>query len=180
MKNLANILTISRLVLLPVIVALFFSTASWAAWACLALYIIGAATDFVDGWVARKFNQITAFGTFMDPISDKIFVATILFMLVAVDRITGLWVLAVVVILARELLVSGIREYLGPKNVKLPVTRLAKWKTTFQMLAAGLLIMAPYSAAAETAGLIFLVVAAGLTVITGWQYLKTGMAHVGD
>jgi len=180
MKNLANILTISRLVLLPFIIALFFIPEAWAAWSCLGLYIIGALTDFLDGWVARKFDQISAFGKFMDPIADKIFVVTVLFMLVAADRITGIWVLAVVIILAREFLVSGIREYLGPKNIQLPVTPLAKWKTAVQMLATGLLIMAPYSALATLTGRISLSVAVVLTVITGWNYLKSSLEHIKD
>ena len=102
------------------------------------LYIIGAATDWLDGWVARRYNQISEFGKFMDPISDKIFVVTVLMMLVATHRIEHFLVLAVIIILIREFLVSGIREFLGPKGISLPVTPLAKWKTAAQMTATGL------------------------------------------
>lgn len=180
MNNFANILTIARLALLPVIIVLFYIPFEWAAWTCLALYTIGALTDFLDGWVARKFNQITPFGKFLDPISDKIFVVTMLLMLVSVDRITGIWAVAVVIILTREFMVSGMREFLGPKNIKLPVTNLAKWKTTIQMVATGILVVGPYVPLGTFIGQIGLLCAAGLTVMTGWTYLKTGFAHMKD
>ena len=145
--NLANILTISRLILLPVLIILFFLEAQWgalAAWLALLVYIIAAITDFYDGYVARKLDQITPFGTFLDPISDKIFVSTMLILLVAFDRITGLWLFLPIAIFAREFLISGLREFLGPKDVKVPVTFLAKWKTATQMLSLGFLIIGPY------------------------------------
>ena len=189
MKNLANILTIARLVLLPVIILLFFIPAAWAAWACLALYTAGAVTDWLDGWVARRFNQISDFGRFLDPIADKIFVVAILIMLVAVDRIDGIWVLAVIVILVREFLVAGLREFLGPKGITVHVTGLAKWKTAIQMIATGILIVGPFVGGPALlpgpeltwlhfTGLLGLSVAAALTAITGWNYLKTGWAHI--
>lgn len=180
MKNLANILTLTRLALLPFIVILMFLPDSWhwAAWTCLVLYIIGALTDFADGWVARNYDQVTPFGTFLDPISDKIFVVTILLMLVAVDRITGVFVLAVIIILIREFLVAGLREFLGPKDVQLPVTKLAKWKTTIQMVATGFLIMSSISFSAKVIGLAGLTAAAALTAITGWKYLQASWEHI--
>lgn len=179
MMNLANILTLLRLILLPFMVVLFFLPFEWAAWWCLGLYALGSATDFMDGWVARKFNQVSEFGKFMDPISDKIFVVTIMLMLVAVNRIEGLMVLAVVVIIVREFLVSGLREFLGPKNIKMPVTPLAKWKTATQMLALGFLIIGPFAAAAMMAGNLLLLLAAVLTAVTGWNYLKAALPHIG-
>ena len=108
MKNLANILTLTRLALLPFIIVLFFLPFEWAAWLCLGLYVVGAVTDFLDGWVARTFNQISEFGKFMDPIADKIFVSTILLLLIGSDRIEGPYIVAVIIILAREFLVSGL------------------------------------------------------------------------
>lgn len=177
-RNLANILTIGRLCLLPVIIVLFYVPGETAAWLCLALYAVGAVTDFLDGWVARKFNQVTPFGKFLDPISDKIFVVTMLLMLVSVDRITGLWTVSVVIILTREFLVSGMREFLGPKNIALPVTPLAKWKTAIQMVATGILVVGPYVPLGTLIGQLSLLAAAGLTVVTGWQYLKTGFSHM--
>lgn len=178
MKNLANILTLARLALLPIMIPLFYLPFAWAAWLCLALYIVGAVTDWLDGFIARKFNQVSAFGTFLDPISDKIFVVTILLMLVATDRITGILVLAVIIILMREFLVAGLREYLGPRNIKLPVTKLAKWKTASQMLATSCLILGPYGLYAQTLGQIGLCIAAVLTVVTGWHYLREGLRHI--
>jgi CDP-diacylglycerol--glycerol-3-phosphate 3-phosphatidyltransferase len=178
MKNLANILTITRLALLPFMIVLFYLPFNWAAWLCLVLFTIGALTDFFDGWVARKFNQISEFGKLMDPIADKVFVITILLMLVASGRIDGFYVLCVVVILMREFVVSGIREYLAPKNIKLPVTNMAKWKTTVQMLATGLLILAPVNVYADAGGKIFLVLAAAMTVVTGAQYLTSAFKHL--
>ena len=178
MWTLANILTITRLVLLPFIIALFFIPAEWAAWACLALYVTGALTDYLDGWVARKFDQVSEFGKLIDPISDKIFVVTVMLMLIAVGRIADIWVVAVVIILMREFLVAGLREFLGPKNIKLPVIQLAKWKTAAQMAAIAILIVSPYIFAGEILGLGLLVIAAGLTAVTGWEYLKTAWPHV--
>ncbi|GJL84331.1 MAG: CDP-diacylglycerol--glycerol-3-phosphate 3-phosphatidyltransferase [Micavibrio sp.] len=178
MNNLANILTLTRLALLPPMIVLFFIPFSWAAWVCLILYIIGAATDWLDGWVARKFNQVTEFGTLMDPITDKIFVVTILLMLVAVGRIENLWVLSVVIIIVREFMVSGLREYLGNKDIKLPVTNLAKWKTTLQMIATGILIVGPYFWGGQMLGQLVLTGASILTLITGWNYLKTALDHM--
>ena len=179
MDNLANILTVARLALLPFIVLLLFFDAAWTAWTALALYLAGAATDWLDGWVARAFNQVSDFGRLMDPISDKVFVMTILMMLVADGRIQGVLVLAVIVILIREFIVAGLREFLGPRNIVLPVTRLAKWKTTVQMVAAGFLIMAPVSFRAEVAGQLLLCAAAVMTAVTGWDYIRTAWRHIG-
>lgn len=180
MFNLANILTLFRLALLPFIVWLMFLPAGWAAMAALGLYIVGAITDFLDGYIARKYNQITAFGTFLDPISDKIFVAVILLMLVATDRIDTYGVVLVMIILVREFTVSGLREFLGPKNVKMPVSKLAKWKTAIQMIATGALMIAPQLLYGLEIGLGALSLAAALTVITGWDYLKIGFEYMKD
>ena len=180
MMNLANILTMTRLFLLPLIILLFFIEGAFAAWLCLTLYIIGALTDFLDGWVARKFDQITEFGKFMDPISDKIFVATMLLMLVGAARVEGIYIVAVIIILAREFLVSGLREYLGPKNIKLPVTQLAKWKTAIQMSVIGALIVAPYVSGLQFIGEAGLAAAALITIITGWHYLNAALPHIKD
>ena len=177
-KHTANILTIMRLLMLPVIIGLFYVTDAWAAWTCLALYVIGAITDFLDGWVARKFDQVSELGKLMDPIADKIFVAALLLMLVANGRIDGFWVIAVIIILMREFVVAGLRAFLWPKKMKLPVTNLAKWKTTVQMIATGILIVAPYIPYGFEVGLGGLAIAAGLTAITGWIYVTAGLKHI--
>lgn len=178
--NLANMLTLARLAILPVIVLLMFIPAAWAAAVALTLYILGAVTDWLDGWVARKYDQVSEFGTFLDPISDKIYVVTIMLMLVATDRIAGVFVLLVIIILMREFLVAGLREYLGPKGVKIPVSDLAKWKTATQMASLGFLIIAPYMFGGGFIGIILLLAATAITVYTGWDYLKVALEHMGD
>lgn len=180
MLSIPTILTLFRLALLPFIILLLFIPAGWAAWTCLVLYVIGAATDWLDGWVARKWNLVSELGTFLDPISDKIFVVTVLLMLIAVDRIQGIWVIAVIVILMREFIVAGLREFLGPKGIKLPVTKLAKWKTASQMAAIAVLIVAPWFIPpyGMILGLGFLLIAGGLTIMTGWHYLQSSFVHL--
>lgn len=178
MTNIPNMLTILRLCMLPVMVALFYVPFEWAAWTCLTLFVIGAATDWLDGWIARRYHQVSEFGTLMDPISDKIFVITILLMLVAVEKITGPWVLGVVIIIVREFLVSGLREYFGPRNIKFPVSPLAKWKTAVQMIATCILIVAPYIWFGQIVGNLLLTAASALTIITGWAYLKAGLDYM--
>ncbi|NCC22942.1 MAG: CDP-diacylglycerol--glycerol-3-phosphate 3-phosphatidyltransferase [Alphaproteobacteria bacterium] len=178
MWNLPNILTVARLFLLPVIFVLFMVGEAWAAWTALAVYVVGAVTDWFDGYFARKHNLVTPFGTFLDPISDKIFVATLLVLLVGFERLPGWWMAVPIVILAREFAVSGMREFLGPYNIKVPVTKLAKWKTTSQMAAIALLIVGPYVPLGLISGQILLLVAMALTVITGRGYLATGLRHM--
>lgn len=178
MLNLPNILTLLRLALLPVIIWLLFQPENWAAYSALGLYVFGAITDWLDGWIARKYNQITEFGTFMDPISDKIFVSAIMLMLVATGRIEGLWVVLVILIFVREFTISGLREFLGPKNIKVPVSQLAKWKTAIQMIATGILIVGPYVPYGTLSGLSALSLATLLTLWTALSYLKTGFEHM--
>lgn len=179
-SNIANILTIARLLLLPLMIWLFFLELSWGGWVmwpCALLYILSALTDYLDGYIARKYNQVSDFGTFLDPISDKIFVSSLLLMLIMNGRIFGLWILLVVIIFAREFFISGLREYLGPKNVTIPVTIMAKWKTASQMLSIGFLILGPYAPFALDIGLILLWIATLLTVLTGLQYLFAAIPH---
>lgn len=182
MHHLPNILTFFRIIILPFIIALFFVPTAWAAWAALGLYIMACITDFFDGYVARKMKTVSALGTFLDPIADKIFIAALLIVLVGFNRIDGLWQIAAIVILGRELMVSGLREFLGPMNIQLPVSRLAKWKTTVQMIALGFLVIGdygnfilPYTLEIGQWGLTF---AAILTVITGWSYVQAGLKHI--
>lgn len=173
-----NILTLARLGLLPLIMAGLFMEAQLgpiATWFCFVLYVIAAITDFFDGWLARKLNQITPLGTFLDPICDKVFVGALLVLLVGFGRLEGLWMIPVILILSREFLVSGLREYLGPHDVKLPVTNLAKWKTTLQMIALGLLIVGAAIPLALTLGQWLLLAAAVLTLQTGWIYMQAGL-----
>ncbi len=180
-NNLANILTIARLLLLPVIIGLFFLESSWggfAAWLCFIVYAAASATDFFDGYVARKYNQISEFGTFLDPISDKIFVSSLMILLVAFGRIEGAWVILVILIFAREFMVSGLREFLGPKGIKVPVSKLAKYKTATQMLSLAFLIIGGYAPYALELGLALLSIATILTLVTGFAYMIIGFKHM--
>ena len=182
-NNIANILTVARLLLLPVIIWLFFIESSWggiAAWLCLLIYVIASATDFFDGYIARKLNQISDFGTFLDPISDKIFVSSLMILLIAFGRIEGSWIILVILIFAREFMVSGLREFLGPKGIKVPVSKLAKWKTATQMLSLGFLIIGGYAPYALELGLILLSIATILTLATGFTYMIAGFKHMKD
>jgi len=173
--NIPNIITLTRLGLLPVvIIAIRFD---WTIIA-LVLYAFGCISDFLDGYLARKLNQESEFGRFLDPIADKIFIAALFLVLVDVDVLSGIWIVLAIVILVREFLISGLREYLGPKNITLPVSKLAKWKTTVQMIAVGLLIATPLGTFYNVLGLITLTIAAFLTVVTAKDYIEAGLKHM--
>lgn len=177
MNNLANTLTVARIVLIPVLVGMMLWGTLSTMWGALALYIVIAATDWFDGWIARKFNQMSDFGRFLDPIADKILVAAMFITMAYTGAIFDGWLALPIIIMAREFLVAGLREFLGPKGVVVHVTKLAKWKTATQMIALGFLVMAPAYAQAETAGLLLLSLATVLTVVTGWDYMKGAMPH---
>ena len=178
MRDLPNILTASRIGLIPVITGLFFVGTPWASWAALALYILAAITDFFDGWLARRWQVVSPLGRFLDPIADKLLIAAVLVLLVAFGRLEGVHIIPAILILMREITVSGLREFLAPFDVRLPVTRLAKWKTTLQMVATGFLILGPHGPAdlpiMET-GVILLWIAAPLTLWTGIDYLRAAL-----
>jgi cardiolipin synthase len=181
-RNIPNILTFFRIAILPIIIALFFVPEAWAAWTALGLYTLACITDFLDGYIARKMQIVSAMGTFLDPIADKIFIASLLIVMAGFGRLDGFWLIAAIIILSRELLVSGLREFLGPMNIQLPVSKLAKWKTTVQMIALGFLVvgdygdvLVPYTLEIGQYGL---AIAAILTVMTGWAYLKAGLKHI--
>lgn len=181
MLHLANILTLSRIVAIPVFVATFYLESGLAHWVGLVIFVAAGVTDWLDGYVARRQNLVSAFGRFLDPIADKLLVATAIVMLVAFDRISGLAVLAAVVILCREILVSGLREFLAELKVGLPVTKLAKMKTTVQVFALSFLIIghaAPFQIPAEYIGTILLWIAAILTLYTGYDYLRAGLKYM--
>lgn len=178
MVNFANALTLSRIVATPLLVILMLSDMPMATWAALTLYLIIAATDWFDGWIARNYNQGSDFGRVMDPIADKILVAAMFIALAANHTINGWWLALPIIILIREFTVSGLREYLGPKNVTMPVSRLAKWKTATQMIALGFLVGGRDIIDAQIAGLLLLSLATLLTVVTGWDYWRGSRAYL--
>ena len=179
---LPNALTWFRLLAAPLVALLMLAGGTGAAWIAFVLFVVAAVTDFIDGYLARKLNVISALGTMLDPIADKLLVAAALMMLVANGAIPGAGVVAAVIILVREVFISGLREFLAGLNATgLPVSRLAKWKTAAQMAAITLLILSGWSglwAPFELAGHGLLIVAAILTVVTGWQYGRAGIARI--
>jgi len=187
MLTLPNLLTLSRIVAVPLLVGLLWQP-QWAVGYAIAfvLYCLMGVTDYLDGYLARAQGAVSRLGVFLDPIADKIMVAAVILMLVGTrfeDRaiITGVHLIAALIILLREIAVSGLREFLGGIQVSVPVSRLAKWKTTFQLVALGALILAgalPGVPGVKLIGLATLWGAAALTVITGWDYLRVGLKHM--
>jgi len=179
--DLPNVLTLSRIVAIPLLLVLMFLPGAFWQWLALLIYIAACVTDYFDGMLARQRAQESALGRFLDPIADKLLVASVILALVAVDRIVGWLILPALIILCREVLVSGLREFLAGLQVSVPVSKLAKWKTTVQMVALGLLILGtagPLSI--HTLGEIGLWIAAALTIATGYNYLRFGLRHMGN
>lgn len=181
--NIPNILTVSRIVAIPVVLGFIWWGGPVGSWLALAAYTYACVTDFFDGYLARAWHQQSAFGRFLDPIADKLLVAGVLFMLVGVETVSGVHILPAAVILSREILVSGLREFLAEARVGLPVSLLAKWKTTIQMLALGFLIVGhagPDFGFATTweIGMWGTWIAAVITLVTGYDYLRVGLRHI--
>jgi len=182
--NLPNMLTYGRLAAVPVVVGfLFWPTEDWARWTALGLYTLAAITDFFDGYLARAWSQQSSLGRMLDPIADKLLVAAVLLALTADKTIAGPSLWAAIVILCREILVSGLREYLAELRVPVPVTAVAKWKTTAQLISLGFLIAGQAGEkvlpGSIMIGIVLLWVAATLTLYTGWDYMKASYDHVG-
>ncbi len=184
LSSLPNLLTLSRVFAVPLFVILMWE-ANWPGYtAAFVLYVVAGLTDYLDGYLARAQGTVSKLGVFLDPVADKIMVAAVIVMLIANDNITGWHVIPGLVIILREITVSGLREFLATARVGLPVSQLAKWKTTFQMVALGALILAPASAhwwpalPAQPVGLVTLWLAGILTLVTGWDYLRIGLRHM--
>ncbi len=181
--NLPNILTLSRIAAIPVVIALLFYPGEAARWIALGLFALAAITDYLDGYIARATRQYSRIGSFLDPIADKLLVGAVVVMLIATERITGLHIIPALIIVMREITVSGLREFLAGLKVKVPVSMLAKWKTVIQMFALGFLIVgdaSPASIPAVNIGLSGLWIAAFLTLATGYDYLRAGLRHMED
>jgi cardiolipin synthase (CMP-forming) len=196
MLSLPNMLTLSRIVALPLLAFLLW----WPDWhggygMAFVLYSLMGITDYFDGYIARSTGAVSKLGIFLDPVADKIMVATVILVLSAQGVLRGpyvgdMHVIAGLIILMREIAVSGLREFLGGLQISVPVSHLAKWKTTFQLICFGALILgnaAPWWMVTlggltmnlpHTIGLITLWAAAALTVITGWDYLRVGLKHM--
>ena len=181
MLNLPNLLTLSRIVAIPLVVACFWLERGWAQWLSMILFVAACITDWFDGYFARRYHQISRFGRFLDPIADKLLVAAALLMLVNSGQLRGVNVLAALIILAREILVSGLREFLAELHVGLPVSQLAKWKTGVQMGAIAVLLLGDAVPLEVTyVGIALIWLAALLTLVTGYDYLRTGLRHMAE
>ncbi len=180
--SLPNVLTYGRIAAVPALVAcLYFLKGDVARWSAFTLFVLAALTDWLDGYLARAWEQQSTLGAMLDPIADKLLVGAALLMLVHDNTINGVSIWAAVIILSREILVSGLREFLAELNVKIRVSQLAKWKTTVQLAALAVLLAGPaaarYIPTAEVAGIALLWLAALLTLWTGYDYLKAGVRH---
>ena len=177
-----NLLTYARIVAVPAVVASFYIPGDAGRFTALGIFILAAVTDFLDGYIARAWGQQSALGKMLDPIADKLLVAAALLVLVAEGTIGGWSLWAALVILMREILVSGLRESLAEVQVSVPVSRLAKWKTTVQMVAIGFLLVGPAGekifAYTEEVGLTLLWIAAIVTLYTGYDYFRAGFRHL--
>ena len=183
--SLPNILTYARVAAVPLVAGfMFWPQEAWARWTALAIYIAAAVTDFFDGYLARAWAQQSSLGRMLDPIADKLLVSAVILMLVASHTISGVTLWAAIVILCREILVSGLREYLAELRVPMPVTAVAKWKTAAQLVALGFLIIGPSGEAVMPGsvgtGIVLLWLAAILTLYTGWDYMKASYDNVGN
>lgn len=179
---LPNLLTYGRIIAVPAMVACFFIKGDFGNWLALAIFVVAGITDVLDGYVARAWEQQTSLGRMLDPIADKLLVAAALMMLAAQQTIAGWSLWAAVIIMSREILVSGLREFLAEVNVGVPVTNLAKYKTVVQMVAIGFLLAGtagdkifPWT---TFTGLCLLWISAILTLYTGWDYFRAGVKHV--
>jgi cardiolipin synthase (CMP-forming) len=184
-KKIPNILTIGRIILVPFFVLAFYLPGFYGDLTAFALFVIASFTDFLDGMLARMMGEESKLGELLDPIADKIIVATALILLVMDGTIRNYEVVAAIIILTREILISGLREFLAKGQIKLPVSNLAKLKTFLQMVAISLLLTGEtgnkilnfqdYNA--QTIGIILLWLSAFLTLYTGYEYLRKGIDH---
>lgn len=187
--GLANLLTYGRIAAVPAVAACLFGIAVldgglWLRWVALVIFVAAAITDWLDGWVARTYGQFSILGRMLDPIADKLLVSSCLLMLAADGTIRGWALWAAIIILCREILVSGLREYLAELRVSVPVSKLAKWKTMMQLVAVGFLIagdagdvILPYT---SLIGVTLLWISALLTLYTGYDYFRAGSKHLVD
>lgn len=184
---LPNLLTYGRCVAVPLVAACLFwadilEGGLWLRWLALGIYVVAAITDFFDGYLARVWSQQSAIGRMLDPIADKLLVSASLLMMASDGTIRGWSLWAAVVILCREILVSGLREFLADLRVSVPVTRLAKWKTAAQLVAVAVLLAGPAADALipgiTLTGIVLLWIAAILTLYTGWDYFRAGARHL--
>ena len=178
--SLSNTLTISRILVIPIIVILIYMKGPMSAWTAFFLFFLAGITDYFDGYFARMRKEISKLGIFLDPIADKLLVASVILILTSKEIISNFEIIPALIILAREITVSGLREFLAEIKVGIPVSKIAKFKTVLQLVALGILILSEGGISVVPIlmfGKIALWIAALLTLYTGYDYLKSGLRH---
>ncbi len=178
--SISNILTFSRIFIIPIVVILIYMKGPIAGWAAFIFFCIAGITDYFDGYIARIRKEISRLGIFLDPIADKLLVASVILILTSKEVISGFEIIPALIILVREIIVSGLREFLARIKVGVPVSKIAKFKTALQLIALGILILSEGGITTIPVlifGKIFLWIAAILTLYTGYDYFKSGIKH---
>lgn len=179
--NLPNILTVFRVLLIPIVIAALYIDSPVSHWIAFLAFVSACLTDFLDGYIARLWSQTSKFGQILDPIADKLLVASILLLIVGFGKVSPISFLPAVAILFREIIVSGLREFLASIEVKLPVSNFAKWKTAIQMISLSFLLVGDstfFGSALPLIGEILLWVSAILTLVSGYKYLRLGIRYI--
>ena len=179
-SNLSNLLTISRIIVIPIIVLLIYMQGPISGWIAFILFCIAGITDYFDGHFARIRKEISRLGIFLDPIADKLLVASVILILTSKGIISDFEIIPALIILVREIVVSGLREFLAGIKISVPVSKIAKFKTVLQLIALGILILTEGGITLIPIlvfGKIALWIAALLTLYTGYDYLKSGLKH---
>lgn len=178
MYNVPNLLSAFRIVLVPVVALCFYIGGYWATWIATWLFFLGCWSDYFDGVIARRWHQTSTIGKFLDSSADKIMVGGVMLLLVGFQRLTGIWIMAALIIFVREILIAGLREFLAMRQIDVPISQIGKWKAAVQMLASGFLIAGPYGENAVPHAMAFgkliFFIATVMTVVSGWDYLKKG------
>lgn len=178
-----NMLTYGRIAAAPLVGATYYIPGNWGPWIAFSIFVIASVTDYFDGYLARAWKQQSALGRMLDPIADKLLVSVAILVLAVDGMFNGASFWAAVIILMREIFVSGLREFLAELRVSVPVTRLAKWKTTMQLIAVAALLIAPALQGARQGiiiniGLTFFWATAIVTLYTGYDYFRAGLKHI--
>lgn len=178
--NISNLLTLLRILVIPVIVLCIYMNNPFYSWVALILFCVASITDYFDGYIARIRNEVTNFGTFLDPIADKLLVSAVILILTSKEVIADWETIPALIILLREIAVSGLREYLAKIKVSVPVSRISKIKTSLQLIALAFLILSESGITIIPIlliGKMALWIAGILTLYTGYDYLKSGLKH---
>ncbi len=179
-STIPNLLSLFRIFLIPVVIAAFYYDSIVSRWMTLFVFLFACFTDFLDGYLARSWSQTSRLGQALDPVADKMLVCSTLFLLAGFDKINKVTLIPTIVILCREIMVSGLREFLSELNLTMPVSHLAKWKTFVQMASISCLLVADVSNFGfflRTGGQVLLWMAAFMTLASGWSYLKSASRY---